>query len=53
MPLLIGTGGHTGNQAATTATWAIALDRLEPRAMFRVLSREIRAGFLVGMVSDM
>lgn len=50
VPLLIGTGGNTGNQAATTVTRAIALDHLEPRDMLKVLSREVRTGFLLGLV---
>ena len=49
VPLLIGTGGNTGNQAATTVTRAIALDHLEPRDILRVLSREVRTGFLLGL----
>ena len=49
VPLLIGTGGNTGNQAATTVTRAIALDHLEPRDIFRVLAREMRTGFLLGL----
>lgn len=50
VPLLIGTGGNTGNQAATTVTRAIALDNLQPRDMLRVLAREVRTGFLLGLI---
>ena len=49
VPLLIGTGGNTGNQAATTVTRAIALDHLEPRDILRVLATEVRTGFLLGL----
>ncbi len=50
VPLLIGTGGNTGNQAATTVTRALALHDIEPRDMFRVLTRELRAGFMLGLL---
>lgn len=35
IPLLIGTGGNTGNQAATTLTRALALDDVRPRDILR------------------
>ena len=50
VPLLIGTGGNTGNQAATTVTRALALNDIEPRDIFRVLTRELRAGFMLGLL---
>ncbi|HIW47346.1 MAG TPA: magnesium transporter [Candidatus Yaniella excrementigallinarum] len=50
VPLLIGTGGNTGNQAATTVTRALALHDIEPRDIFRVLTRELRAGFMLGLL---
>lgn len=50
VPLLIGTGGNTGNQAATTVTRAIALDHLQPRDMIRVLGREVRTGLFLGLI---
>jgi magnesium transporter len=48
VPLLIGTGGNTGNQAATTITRALALDDVRPRDVLRVLGREIRVGLSLG-----
>jgi magnesium transporter len=48
VPLLIGTGGNTGNQAATTVTRALALDDVSPRDLLQVLSREVRVGFCLG-----
>nr|NLD41291.1 magnesium transporter [Actinomycetales bacterium] len=48
VPLLIGTGGNTGNQAATTVTRALAIDDVRPRDLCRVLSREFRSGLLLG-----
>jgi magnesium transporter len=48
VPLLIGTGGNTGNQAATTVTRALALNDVQARDILRVLSRELRVGLSLG-----
>ena len=48
VPLLIGTGGNTGNQAATTVTRAIALGDVRTSDLLRVLLRECAAGFTLG-----
>jgi magnesium transporter len=50
VPLLIGTGGNTGNQAATTVTRALALHDVRPRDVLRVLGRELRVGFSLGIL---
>jgi magnesium transporter len=50
IPLLIGTGGNTGNQAATTVTRALALGDVRPRDITRVLAREVRVGFSLGLL---
>lgn len=50
VPLLIGTGGNTGNQAATTVTRALALGEVRPRDIVRVLLRELTAGFSLGLL---
>lgn len=50
VPLLIGTGGNTGNQAATTVTRALALDEVRPRDIVRVLTRELRVGLSLGVL---
>ncbi|PFG40027.1 magnesium transporter [Georgenia soli] len=50
IPLLIGTGGNTGNQAATTITRALALGDVRPRDVGRVLAREARTGASLGLV---
>ena len=50
IPLLIGTGGNTGNQAATTVTRALALGDVEPRDVLKVLFREVRVGALLGLL---
>lgn len=50
IPLLIGTGGNTGNQAATTITRALALGDVRPRDVFKVFAREVRVGALLGLL---
>ncbi|MGL3807121.1 magnesium transporter [Paeniglutamicibacter sp. R2-26] len=50
IPLLIGTGGNTGNQAATTITRALALGDVRPRDVLKVLTREVRVGALMGLL---
>ncbi|MGN7156693.1 magnesium transporter [Dietzia cercidiphylli] len=49
VPLIIGTGGNTGNQAATTVTRALALGDVRPRDALRVLVQEVRTGFILGL----
>ena len=48
MPLMIGTGGNTGNQAATTVTRALALGDVRPRDVGKVLFRELSVGVCLG-----
>lgn len=48
VPLLIGTGGNTGNQAATTVTRALALDDVRTGDILKVAGREVRVGFVLG-----
>lgn len=50
IPLLIGTGGNTGNQAATTITRALALGDVRPGDVLKVLAREVRVGALLGLL---
>lgn len=50
IPLLIGTGGNTGNQAATTVTRALALGEVRPRDVLKVLGRELATGATLGLV---
>lgn len=50
VPLLTGTGGNTGNQAATTVTRAIALSQVTTRDLLRVISREALVGVTLGIV---
>ncbi|WP_010203228.1 magnesium transporter [Salinibacterium sp. PAMC 21357] len=48
VPLLIGIGGNTGSQAATTVTRALALGDVTPRDVGRVAFKEVRTGLLLG-----
>ena len=50
VPLLIGTGGNTGNQAATTVTRALALGDVRPGDVLKVVFREARVGILLGVL---
>ena len=50
IPLLTGTGGNTGNQAATTVTRALALNDVRKRDVLKVMWRELRVGFTLGAV---
>lgn len=50
IPLLIGIGGNTGSQAATTITRALALGDVGLRDTLRVASKEVRTGLLLGIV---
>lgn len=49
VPLLTGTGGNTGNQAATTVTRAIALSQVTTRDLLRVVGREALVGLTLGV----
>jgi magnesium transporter len=48
IPLLIGTGGNAGAQAATTITRAIAMNEIRFSDFVRVILRELRVGVLLG-----
>jgi magnesium transporter len=50
IPLLTGTGGNTGNQAATTVTRALAVGEVRVRDLGRVIWRELRVGAALGSV---
>ncbi|MDO5746310.1 MAG: magnesium transporter [Actinomycetaceae bacterium] len=50
IPLLTGTGGNTGNQAATTVTRALALGDVQTKDIAKVLWRELRVGFGLGLL---
>jgi magnesium transporter len=50
IPLLTGTGGNTGNQAATTVTRALAVGEVRMRDFGRVIWRELRVGTILGSI---
>lgn len=50
IPLLTGTGGNTGNQAATTVTRALALGDVHKRDILAVMWRELRVGAFLGSI---
>lgn len=50
IPLLTGTGGNTGNQAATTVTRALALNDVSKGDILKVMWRELRVGATLGAV---
>lgn len=50
IPLLIGMGGNTGNQAATTVTRALALQDVRAKDIGQVLFRELRVGLMLGLL---
>lgn len=50
IPLLIGTGGNVGAQAATTAVRALAVGEVRTNDVLRVAWRECRVGVLLGLM---
>lgn len=49
MPMLVAAGGNTGGQAATLVLRAMALDEFQPAQFLRVLWKELRVGFMLGL----
>ncbi|WP_407320350.1 magnesium transporter [Isoptericola halotolerans] len=49
IPLLIGTGGNAGSQAATTVVRAMAVGDVRPADVLRVVGREVLTGALLGV----
>jgi len=49
VPMIIGTGGNAGAQAASSVVRALAVNEVRPSDVARVIWREIRVGFLLGM----
>lgn len=50
VPMLIGTGGNVGAQAATAAVRALALGEVRSTDVLRVAWRECRVGFALGIM---
>ncbi len=50
IPLLIGTGGNSGAQAATSVVRAMALGEVRIKDLPRILRRELLVGLLLGLI---
>jgi magnesium transporter len=50
IPLLIGTGGNTGAQTVSTLIRGLALGEVRLRDAWKVISRELFSGFLIGAI---
>ncbi|MDN5894386.1 MAG: magnesium transporter [Nocardioides sp.] len=50
IPLLTGTGGNTGAQAATTITRALAMGDVRTGDVGKVMLREVRVGVMLGLL---
>jgi magnesium transporter len=50
VPLIISSGGNSGSQAATLVIRAMALDEVRLRDWWRIMKREVLAGFALGLV---
>ena len=50
MPMLMGTGGNTGSQAATLIIRGLATDEVEPQDFLKILWKEIRVGVILGTI---
>jgi magnesium transporter len=50
IPLLIGTGGNSGAQAATAVVRAMALGEVRINDLPRILRRELMVGFALGLI---
>ncbi|MDN8578996.1 magnesium transporter [Corynebacterium bovis] len=48
VPMIIGTGGNAGSQAASSVVRALAVDEVRPRDLVRVVWREVRVGLMLG-----
>lgn len=50
MPLLMGTGGNTGTQAATLIIRGLSVDELDLKDVGKVIWKELRVSIIIGMV---
>lgn len=53
IPLIISSGGNSGSQAASLVIRAMALEEIRLRDWWRVMRREIAAGFMLGAILGM
>ncbi len=50
IPMLMGTGGNSGNQVSTLVIRGLALDELKIKDYFRILWKEVRVSLMVGII---
>ena len=50
VPMLMGTAGNAGGQTSVTIIRALALNEVEPRDILKVIWKEIRVSFLLGLI---
>jgi len=50
LPLLMGTGGNTGTQAATLIIRGLSVDEVDLKDVFKVLWKELRVSIILGVV---
>ncbi len=50
MPMLVGTGGNTGSQAATVVIRALALQQVKAADILRVLWKELRISLMLSLI---
>jgi magnesium transporter len=50
VPLIISSGGNSGSQATTLIIRAMALGEVSVRDWWRIIQRELTAGFLLGLL---
>lgn len=50
MPMLMGTGGNTGSQAATLIIRGLATDEVDTSDVLKILWKEFRIGLIIGII---
>ncbi len=50
IPMLMGTGGNSGNQASTLIIRGLALSEIKIKDFFKVLWKELRVSLIVGLI---
>ncbi|HKM28117.1 MAG TPA: magnesium transporter [Anaerovoracaceae bacterium] len=50
MPMLMGTGGNTGSQAATLIIRGLATDEVDTSDVWKILWKEFRVGLVIGVI---
>lgn len=50
VPMIMGTGGNSGSQAAVTVTRSLALGELEAKDVLKVIWKELRVSLMLGIV---